>query len=200
MESVVLIDEIGIITENGSEGVVMSVSMKREKRATSASTSPLCFLVTTIGGRYFGFEAEYLLGVQTSENGESLQDPVVQGITYRVVDLAVRLNLATEGRWDRTQGVLLEDGRRRGCVSVQKVHGLLDVHLSQLLPLPAQFRGPERVWYRGMILFDHSVVLVLNTAWVLEEQLEGVVSKIESQGTESIVALQGTMQSKDQAC
>jgi hypothetical protein len=51
-----------------------------------------------------------------------------------------------------------------------------------------------------MILFDHSVVLVLNTAWVLEEQLDGVMSQAESQGTESSVALQGQIQSKSQAC
>jgi hypothetical protein len=44
------------------------------------------------------------------------------------------------------------------------------------------------------------VVLVLNTAWVLEEQLDAVVSKTESQGTESIVALQGMIQSKNRAC
>ena len=83
---------------------------------------------------------------------------------------------------------------------VEKVHGSLEVHPSQLLPLLPQFRGPERGWYRGMILFDQSVALVLNTAWVLEEQLGGVMAKTESEGTESIVALQGQVQSKSQAC
>lgn len=199
-ESFGLIDEIGIVADNGSVGVVMAVSEKSEARVTSASTSPLCFIITTIGGRYFGFEAEYLLGVRTSENGEFLQDQVVQGIADQVINLAVRLNVATEGRWDRTEGVLLGAGKCRGYVLVEKVHGSLEVHPSQLLPLPLQFRGPERGWYRGMILFDQSVALVLNTAWVLEEQLGGVMAKTESEGTESIVALQGHVQSKSQAC
>lgn len=178
----------------------MAASEKKEARVTSASTSPLCFIITTIGERYFGFEAEYLLGVRTSENGEFLQDQVVQGIADQVVNLAARLNVATEDQWDRTEEVLLGAGKCRGCVLVQKIHGSLEVHKSQLLPLPPQFCGPERGWYRGMILFDHSVVLVLNTAWVLEEQLDGVMSQAESQGTESSVALQGQIQSKSQAC
>lgn len=200
MESFGLIDEIGIVADNGSVGVVMAVSEKREARVTSASTSPLCFIITTIGGRYFGFEAEYLLGVRTSENGEFLQDQVVQGTADQVINLAVRLNVATEGRWDSTEGVLLGAGKCRGCVLVEKVHGSLEIHPSQLLPLPSQFRGPERGWYRGMILFDQSVVLVLNTAWVLEEQLGGVIAKTEAQGTESIVTQQGQIQKKSQAC
>ena len=199
-ESFGLIDEIWIVADNGSEGIVMAVSERREARVTSASTSPLYFIITTIGGRYFGFEAEYLLGVRTSENGEFLQDQVVQGIADQVVNLAARLNVATEDQWDRTEEVLLGAGKCRGCVLVQKIHGSLEVHKSQLLPLPPQFCGPERGWYRGMILFDHSVVLVLNTAWVLEEQLDGVMSQAESQGTESSVALQGQIQSKSQAC
>jgi CheW-like domain len=199
-ESFGLIDEMGIVAENGPEGVVMSASAKREERMTSASTSLPSFIITTIGGRYLAFEAEHIQGVLTSENGGFLQDPVVQDITYRVVDLAVRLNLASEGRWNGTEGVLLGDERCRGCVSVQKVHGILEVHKSQILPLPAQFHGPERGWYHGMILFDQTVVLVLNTAWVLEEQLDGVASKTESQGAESIVALQGVIQSKNRAC
>ena len=178
----------------------MSISLKREECVTTTSTSPLCFLITTIGGRYLAFEAELIQGVLTSEDAGFLQDPVVQGIPYGVVDLALRLNLASERLWDETEVVLLAEGMCRGRVRVQKVHGTLELDRSQVLPLPAQFRGPERRWYQGMILFDHSVALVLNTAWVLEEQIERVASRTESLGTESIVALQGAIQSKNQAC
>ncbi len=199
-ESFGLIDEIRIVAENGPEGVVMSVSGKTEEPVTSASTSPPCLIITTIGGRYLAFEAEHSQGVLTSQDGDFLHDPVVKGISYPVVDLAVRLNLGGVRQWDVTEGVLLADGKSRCCVRVQKVHGILEAGRSQVLPLPAQFRGPERGWYRGMTLFDHSVALILNTAWVLEEQLKGVVSRTEAQGTESLLALQGTMKSKSQAC
>lgn len=198
-ESFGLIDEIRIVAENGPEGVVMSVSGKTEEPVTSTSTSPPCLIITTIGGRYLAFEAEHSQGVLTGQDWEFLHPPVVKGVLYPVVDLAVRLNLGGARQWDETEGVLLANGKCRGCVRVQKVHGILEACRSQVLPLPAQFRGPERRWYRGMILFDHSVALILNTAWVLEEQLEGE-ARTESQGTESVVALQGTMQSKNQTC
>lgn len=199
-ESFGLIDEIRIIAENGLEGVVMSVSGKREECVSPTSTSPPRFVITTIGGRYLAFEAEHIQGVLTSEDGEFLPAPVVKGVTYPVVNLAVRLNLVSERRWDGTEVVLLADGTCRGCVWVQKVHGILEAHRSQVLPLPAQFCGPERGWYRGMVLFDHNVALVMNTTWVLEEQLKGMLSRTELQGAESAVALQGAIESENQAC
>ena len=178
----------------------MSVAVKSEESVTSTSISPSCFLIAMLCGRYLAFEAELIQGVLTHEDVGCLQDPVVQGITYRVVDLITRLHLASERLSDGTDVVLLADGMRRGSVRVQKVHGILEIQRSQVLPLPAQFYGPERRWYRGMILFDRSVALVLNTAWVLEEPMDEAAPRTASQGTESIVALQGTTQDKNQAC
>ncbi|MFO0698927.1 MAG: chemotaxis protein CheW [Nitrospira sp.] len=131
---------------------------------------------------------------------EFLQSPVVQGVSYRVIDLAVRLFLPGERLRERIDVVLLRHEQSRGSVRVQKVHGILEIQRSQVLPLPAQFRGPERRWYRGLILFNHSVALVLNTAWVFEEQIEGVGSRAEPLAGESIVALHGAIQSKSQTC
>jgi hypothetical protein len=188
------------LAENEPLGVVMSVSVKSEESVTSTSISPPCFLITMLCGRYLAFEAELIQGVLTHEDVGCLQVPVVQGITYRVVDLTTRLNLASERLWDETDVVLLADGTRRGSVRVQKVHGILEIQRSQVLPLPAQFHGPERRWYRGMILFDRSVALVLNTAWVLEELMDEAAPRTASPGTESIVGLQGATQDKNQAC
>lgn len=197
-ESFGLIDELRILADNEPDGIVMSVLAKSEERVISTSVSPPCFLITTIGGRYLAFEAELVHGVLTNEEvGFLLQDPVVQGITYRMIDLAARLHLPSERSWNKAGVVLLADGTCRWSVRVQKVHGMLEIHRSKVLPLPAQFRGPERRWYQGMILFDRSVVLVLNTAWVCENQVAGVESRTESQGMSSIVALQGAIQNKN---
>ena len=195
-----MIDEIRILAENEPEGVVMSVSVKGEEQATSPSTSPVCFLITTIGGRYLAFEAEHIQAVLTREDVGFLQDPVVQGVTYPVVELAERLHQPNGQAWDGTDVVLLADGKRHGSVRVRKIHGLLEMDRSHVLPLPAQFRGPERRWYRGVVLFDRSVALILNTAWVLGEQITGEELRTESQQMESVVASQGTMQRKNQAC
>jgi hypothetical protein len=198
VESFGLIDEKRILVENDPEGMVMDISAKREEPALS--TSLPCFLVTTIGGRYLAFEAECIQGVLTKEDIGFLRDPIVQGVPYRMVDLALRLALPNRKQWDGTDVVLLAEGKCQGGVRVQKVHGMLEIQQSQILPLPAQFCGPERRWYRGMILFDRSVALILNTAWVLEGQIEGEEASTESQGMESIVAWQGAALSKKQAC
>ena len=167
---------------------------------TSISTSPLHFLITTIGGRYLAFDAEPIQGVLTSEDVSLFQDPVVQGKVYSVVDLTMRLNLPNERLADGTRMVLLQNGNCRGSVRVEKVHGILEIQRAQVLPLPALFRGPEQRWYLGMIPFDRSVALILNTAWVLEDQVQAVTSRAERQGMESIVAVQGTVESKHQGC
>ncbi|OQW36481.1 MAG: hypothetical protein A4C66_00680 [Nitrospira sp. HN-bin3] len=188
-ESFGLIDEIRILAENDPESVIMSPSAKREERVSPTSTSQPHFLITTIGGRYLAFEAELVQGVLTNEEvGLPLHDPVVQGIPYRAIDLVERLHLPCEWLLGKASVVLLADERSRGCVRVQKVHGILETHGAQVLSLPVQFRGPERRWYRGMILFDRSVALVLNTAWVFEEQVEGVESSTMSKGISSIAA------------
>lgn len=178
----------------------MSISVKKEERVTPTSTSPLCFLVTTISERYLAFEAELIQGVLTNEDVECLQSPVVEGVPYRVIDLVVRLNLPSERLRERGEVVLLAHGKSRGSVRVQKVHGILEIQRSQVLPLPLQFRGLERRWYRGMILFNRSVAFVLDTAWVFEGPIEGLGAMAEERGGESIVALQGDIQKKNWTC
>jgi len=195
-----LIDEIRILAENEPEGDGMSVSAKKEERAAPTSTSPPCFLITTIGGRYLAFEAQLIQGVLANEGVEFLQSPVVQGVLYRAMNLAGRLQLPAERLRERIDVVLLAHEQSRCSVQVQKVHGILEIQRSQVLPLPAQFRGPERRWYRGLILFNCSVALVLNTSWVIEEQIEGGGASVEPLAGESIVALQGAIQSKSPTC
>ena len=67
-----------------------------------------------------------------------------------------------------TRVVLLADQGIRGSIRVSDVHGTLEIQPSQILPLPAQFSGDERHWYRGMILFENSIAMILNPTWVLE--------------------------------
>jgi len=40
---------------------------------------------------------------------------------------------------------------------------------NKVLPLSPHFQGEERQWYQGMILFEQSVAMVLNIAWILQE-------------------------------
>jgi chemotaxis signal transduction protein len=94
---------------------------------------------------------------------------MVQGLVYRAINLTDRLSLPHDPGGPDARVVLLSEQEVRGCVRVAAVLGLLEVQQSQLMPLPMQFCGPERHWYRGIILFAESIALVLNTAWVLQE-------------------------------
>lgn len=175
----------------------MSTFAKKQGSVTSISTSPLHFLITTIGGRYLAFDAAAIKGVLTNEEASPFQDPVVEGKVYRVVDLTMRLNLSSERLGDGTRTMLLANERCRGSVRVDKVHGMLMIQMSQVLPFPAQFRGPEQRWYLGMIPFDRSVALILNIAWVLEDQVQTITSRSERQAVEPMVSVQGAAESKN---
>jgi chemotaxis signal transduction protein len=98
----------------------------------------------------------------------------MHGLAYRAINLADRLSISNDQSGANTHVVLLSDRETRGSIRVTRVRGLLELQQSHVLPLPLQFHGPERHWYRGMILFEQSIALVLNTTWVLDEQVSGL--------------------------
>jgi hypothetical protein len=193
-----LIDEIRLVAENGQEGIAMSVPVKRSEISSSASPSRL--LIATIGGRYLAFDAEPVQGILTIAEGGYLHDPVAEGIVYRAVDLAARLSLSGDECRNGVNVVLLAEQGIRGSVRVEKVHGLLEIPQSLVLALPAQFCGPEQRWYRGMILFEGSVAMVLNTTWVLEEEAVGLDAGVGRGEMGRIETVQGVVVSKNREC
>lgn len=137
---------------------------------TPSPASPLRFLIVTLCGRYLALDAESICGLLTFEEAENVENPMIHGIMYGAINLADRLSLPNDQGETNTRIVLLSKGGTRGSFRVTRVEGLLELSLSQVLPIPMQFRGPERHWYRGMILFAKSIALVLNTSWVFNEE------------------------------
>lgn len=132
------------------------------------------FLIVLLGGRYLALDAESIQGVLTLEEAGSLDDPTIHGLVYRAIDLADRLSISNDHSAANRRILLRSEQGARGSIQVTMVEGLLELHPSQVLPLPPQFRGPERHWYRGIILFKKSIALALNTTWVLDAQVSGV--------------------------
>jgi hypothetical protein len=100
---------------------------------------------------------------------EEAPDEVVSidGTVYPPLDLADRLELSPKvDRMDR-RVILLGHQDRCGWISVDRVHGQVAYPMSEIVPLPLHFQGVEREWYQGMILFQHSVAVILNMPWVL---------------------------------
>jgi hypothetical protein len=175
-----LIDEIGLVAENEWNGVDMSVH--EQETAPPSTVSLSRFLIVTMSRRYLAFTADSIQGTLTTDEAGYERDPVIQGVVYRTVDLIERLGISDDRGNSDGRIVLLSEQGVRGSVRVSQVHGVLELRQSHVLALPAHFCGPERHWYRGMILFEKSVALVLNTAWVLADG--GVTSENrDGQGT-----------------
>jgi len=167
-EIFVSIDEIRLVTENGQKGRGMGV--REPMMGTASPVSLSRFLIVTLGGRYLALDAESVCGLLTVDECGSVEDPTIHGMTYRAINLVDLLDIRNDQDGTNAHVVLLSERDARGSIQVTGVEGLLELQQSQVLPLPMQFRGPERHWYRGMILFAQSIALVLNTTWVLDEQ------------------------------
>ncbi len=141
----------------------------RGQRAGAKSLVPMSrFLLVTVGARSLAFYADTVQGLLTGEEAGTTEPVTVQGVVYKTVDLADRLALSSDENGPDTRIVLLSCGGLQGSIRVAQVRGLLEVDQSQVLPLPQQFQGEEQSWYRGVILLEENVALVLNTAWVLQ--------------------------------
>lgn len=125
------------------------------------------FVIVTLERRLFAIDAAAVQGIMDAPEVAHHPAPEFQGALYQVIDLTSRL--ATKGSREQrsSQLVLLLRDRMRGSVGVEQVHGRMDLQESQILPLPPHFQGAERDWYRGIILFENSIVLILNLSWVL---------------------------------
>jgi chemotaxis signal transduction protein len=165
-EIFVLIDGMSVVAENGNESADMSIQ-EQGVSAPSASSSRR-FLILTISGRYLAVDAGSVEGVLTIKESESGEDPAIHSIVDRTVSLAMQLGGSDVPKHPTTRVVLLMDREMRGSIRVSDVHGILEIQQFQILPLPAHFSGVERHWYRGMILFEKSIAMILNPTWLLE--------------------------------
>lgn len=139
----------------------------------------LRFLIVTVGGVHLALPADRVQGLLTTDEAGSGDSVILRGVTYAGVDLAARLRLPADAEGPNTRVVLIEEGRRRGAIRADCVHGLMELEQAQVIPLPRQFHGEEQTWFRGLVLFQQSVALVLNPAWVLDGCPAGHTVEIE---------------------
>lgn len=154
---------------------------------TSSPDSSARFLIVTVGGRYLALDAECVVGLLMLEEAGNVDDPTIHGVVYRAISLTDRLGLSNDRSGPHTRIVLLSDRDARGNIRVAAVLGRLELQPSQVLPLPMQFRGPERHWYRGMILYENRVAFVLDTTWLLGGHVSGLDNEREQQHTSRFV-------------
>lgn len=133
---------------------------------TRAATSR--FVIVTLGQRLFAIDADAVQGILEASEVGSNQIPSLNGAVYQGIDLLSRLAIKRTQVERVDQIVLLIRDHMRGSLEVERVHGRMDLHPSQILPLPLHFQGVERDWYHGMILFERSVAVILNLVWLFQ--------------------------------
>ncbi len=140
----------------------------RGRQSRTATTRTFRFLIVTAGEVCFALQADYIQGLLTVEEAGPAEALAVQGFHYPSMDLTVRLQLQQDAVGPDTRIVLFAKDQAKARIPVSQVHGLREVEDSQVIPLPRQFRGEERTWYQGVLMFEQGVALVLNPAWLVE--------------------------------
>ena len=133
-----------------------------------AQAEALHFVIVTLGQRLFAIDTGAVQGIVDASEVANTLTPEFQGDVYQAIDRVKYLAIRSMQERRSGQIVLLMLGRKRGSIGVEHVYGRMDLHASQILPLPPHFQGAERDWYRGMILFENSVAVILNLAWFLQ--------------------------------
>ena len=133
------------------------------------------FLVIRLGANFFALPAAGVRGVLTQEEVGHDEALTVSGTSYQLVDLFQRLSVVANLSGPQRRTVLYSTGRSHGAIAVEQVVGLMEIERKDCLPLPSQFQSDERDWFRGMLLYQDQLVLILNLAWVLREP-SGIVT------------------------
>ena len=133
------------------------------------------FLVIRLGANFFALPAAGVRGVLTQEEVGHEERMTAAGIVYQSVDFAKRLSVIANLSGLERRTVLYSTGHSHGAIAVEQVVGLMEIERKDCLPLPPQFQSDERDWFRGMLLYQDQLVLILNLAWVMGEP-SGMVS------------------------
>ncbi len=139
----------------------------RGHRATASARETSRFLVVRYGTTLLALPAGGVRGILTPQEAGMDTCVTAVGIQYEWLDLSARLSLPIDSSSQGARTVLYSYANGRCALRVEEVLGLIDVDRAHQHPMPAQFRGAERVWFHGIVLYQDTVALVLNPSWLL---------------------------------
>ncbi len=145
------------------------MAFRQRVTGPSADTLSARFLVVQLQHSILAVWADTVRGVLKPEEMEGRHEVVLLGDTYRPTNLARRLSLPSAATHSDSRFVLCHRGQGRCVVAVDQVLGLTDVRRDDIQPLPALFVGEERVWFRGLFLFQERMAVVLNPDWLVHD-------------------------------
>ncbi|MFO0773768.1 MAG: chemotaxis protein CheW [Nitrospiraceae bacterium] len=127
------------------------------------------FLVTQINDTSLALWADTVRGVLTPNEMGAAQEVTLLGDTYRATDMARRLGLLRLPTSVETRFVLCQRGQGRCVVSVDRVIGLMDIRRDRIQQMSPLFAGAERVWLRGVFVYDERMAVVINPDWLVHD-------------------------------
>lgn len=163
------------------------MSLRGRQNSTNMLVETASFLVIRLGLTYLALPATGVRGVLTQDEAGHERTVTAAGSLYRPVDLAQQLSIVADLSGIEMRTVLYSAGGFLGAICVEQVVGLIDVERNECLSLPPQFRGDERNWFGGMMLYQDQLVLILNPSWVLGELSSAEPASLER--TEQLVKI-----------
>jgi len=123
--------------------------------------------MTVRNGTYFALPAEIVRSLGTEQKSPAHSGGEAEA-DVPTADLMLHFGATTT---PGTPGHVVFCGLQSAeqAILVDEVIGLTDVATEQVRPLPAQFIGPERMWFSGMFLFRDTVALIANAEWLLHQ-------------------------------
>jgi chemotaxis signal transduction protein len=149
------------------------MAFRQRVTAPTADSHTARFLVVRLHRTHLAIWAESVRGVFTERELDAKQEIVLLGERYTPMNLAARFRLPEPRHTSETRTVLCSRDRWRCASSVDQVIGLTDIRREHILPLPRLFNGEERVWFRGLFLFNDVVALLVNPDWLVQEDQPG---------------------------
>jgi hypothetical protein len=149
------------------------MAFRQRVTAPTADSHTARFLVVRLHCTYLAIWAESVRGVFTERELDAKQEIFLLGERYTPMNLAARFRLPEPRHTSETRTVLCSRDRWRCASSVDQVIGLTDIRREHILPLPRLFNGEERVWFRGLFLFNDVVALLVNPDWLVQEDQPG---------------------------
>jgi CheW-like protein len=128
-------------------------------------------LVTVRNGTYYALPAEIVRGLGPAES-EAPTDANLP--TVDLLDHFGRTPITGSPR----RIVFCGAQNPEQAILVDEVIGLTDVGKDQLRPLPAQFVGPERIWFSGLFLFRETIALITNPDWLLQQPVPSIERRL----------------------
>lgn len=149
------------------------MAFRQRVTTPTADSHTARFLVVRLHRTYLAIWAESVRGVFTERECDPKREIVLLGERYAPMNLAMRFRLPDPRPTPETRIVLCSRDRWRCASPVDQVIGLTDIRREHILPLPRLFSGEERMWFRGLFLFQEAVALLVNPDWLVQEDQTG---------------------------